>query len=74
MSDASAAREAACARVYCAYPLFRGVRPTVAVQGARRVYTFAKSVQTSPGGSTLRQWVRATVDEGGRVVKVVASR
>jgi len=52
----------------------KGVRPKMTRQGSRRVYTFSKSVATSPGGPKISQIVRATVDDGGRIIKVVASR
>jgi hypothetical protein len=72
MGDAS--RQAACDHVYRKYPLLAGVRPAVQSAGPNRVYTFAKDVPTSPGGPSLRQIVRVTVDAAGKIVKVVASR
>lgn len=67
-------RTAVCKHVYSKHPGMKGVRPKMSRQGSRRVYTFSKSVAASPGGPKINQIVRATVDDGGRIIKVVASR
>ena len=67
-------RQAACDAVYRRFPVLQGTRPAAARAGDGWVYTFDRSVPVSPGGPKLRQIVRVTVDAGGRVVKVVASR
>ena len=67
-------RQAACDHVYRRFRSLQGVRPTAAHVGDHWVYTFDKTMSTSPDGPRLRQVVRVTVDEAGRVVKVVASR
>ena len=67
-------RAAVCAQVYRKHPAMNGVRPSVQKRGANRVYTFRKRVPTAPGGPQIDQVVRATVDSGGRIVKLVASR
>jgi hypothetical protein len=66
-------REAACQHAYRAFPALAGVRPTVRRAGPHRVYTFQKTFP-SDGGPAHRQLVRVTVDEGGRIVKVVTAR
>lgn len=71
---ARTAREVACAHVYRKFPLLKGTRPSVRRAGPNRVYTFQSAVTTSPGGPSLRQVVRVTVDPAGSIVKVVVSK
>jgi hypothetical protein len=71
MSDPAA--RAACEAAYARFPGLAGVKPALERDGPRRVYVFSSS-GPGPGGKTLRQVVRVTVDEGGRVLKVSASK
>jgi hypothetical protein len=71
---AKSPRDAACSHVYRKYPHLKGVRPSVGKAGANKVYTFSKSVATSPGGPKMKQVVRVTVKADGSIVKVVASK
>lgn len=68
-----AGRQAAIDHVRRRFPLLAGVAPACVPDGERRIYTFARTVPTSPGGPAIRQVVRVTVS-GDRVVKVVLSR
>jgi hypothetical protein len=74
MAADGAGREAACAVAYRRFPILQGVAPRAERSGDRTVYTFEKTVATSPGGPRLRQIVRVTVDGAGRVTKVVGSK
>lgn len=74
MTSDAAARAAACEVTYRRFPMLQGVAPKHERTGERWVYTFERTVATSPGGPRLRQIVRVTVDAAGRVVKVVASK
>ena len=71
--DDSALR-AACERVYRQFPELRGVRPSVAATGGKRVFTFRRDIPVAPGGPAVRQVVRVTVGTDGQVLKVAASR
>lgn len=66
----AAAREAAARR----FPALAGARPACARSGGGWVFTFDHHVPDGPGGRPLHQVVRVSVDESGRVVKVVAAR
>jgi hypothetical protein len=70
---ADVGRDAACAAAYAKFPAMAGVKPQVERKGARPVYVFT-GLLPGPGGRTIRQVVRVTVDEAGRVTKVTASR
>ena len=74
MARSQDGRSAACDHVARKFPYMAGVRPKRAKKGDGWVYTFERSVETSPGGPTIRQIVHVTVDADGRVKKVAASR
>ncbi len=71
---AKSPREAACAHVARKFPHLKGTRPTVKTAGGNRIFTFKKSVSVSPGGPKVSQVVRVTVDDKGKIVKVLASK
>jgi hypothetical protein len=73
MSSLVSPRKAACDHVYSAYPDMKGARPSVREAGGNRVFVFEKTL-SEKNGPALRQVVKVTVDSGGRVLKVVASR
>ncbi len=64
------ARAAACAEVSRTYPLLAGVEPTMQRAGPHLVYTF-RGPRAEGAPAPI---VRVTVDEGGGIVRVVASR
>lgn len=70
---AKTARDAACAAAYAKFPALAGVKPQLEQGGPRSVYVFSAQLP-GPAGRTIRQVVRVTVDEAGRVTKVTASR
>lgn len=72
MSDPG--RDAACALVWERFPHLQGTRPVIQRAGTRRVYVFSASTCAGPGGKSVQQVVRVTVDADGEVVKVAASR
>jgi hypothetical protein len=61
-------------QVYTRFPIMRGTRPTVSTRkDGGRTFTFKARVPI-PGGHTLTQVVRVTVDREGRVVSMTASK
>lgn len=79
-----AAIESVKTKVYQRFPEMRGVEPTIeertpgpspVTSPPRKmfVFTFRKTLRAEDG-ATITQTVRATVDEEGRVVKMVGSR
>jgi len=71
-----ARRAAACAHVYRQFPALNGVRPSSQRAGPNLVFTFRRGDGAARGDPhpAMHQIVRVTVDEGGRIVRVVASR
>jgi hypothetical protein len=67
-------RKAACDHVYRKFPDMKGTRPSVRKTGKNRVFTFEKVLQEGTGGPALKQIVKVTVTDVGRIEKVVASR
>lgn len=67
-------RRAACETAWERVPALKGTKPSVSRAGPHRVYTFTGRVPAGPGGRTIVQHVKVTVDDEGRVIKVVASR
>jgi hypothetical protein len=72
-TGAMSPRKAACDHVYAAFPDMKGSRPTMKQNGQVRVFTFAKTLSDG-SGPALKQIVRVSVDQSGKVLKVVASR
>jgi len=66
-------RKVACDHVYRKFPGLAGARPRMRKAGPNRVFTFSQTLKEG-AGPALKQVVKVTVDAGGRVVKVVASR
>lgn len=73
MSSALSPRKAACDHVYRSFPDMKGARPRMSKRGPHRVFTFQKTMRER-GGPVLKQVVKVTVDDAGKVLKVVASR
>ncbi|MCB0218037.1 MAG: hypothetical protein H6648_08625 [Caldilineae bacterium] len=71
---AESPRAVACRHVYRKFKAMEGVKPSVQAAGPNRVFTFRRSDATSPGGPSISQIVRVTVDPEGRILRVVASR
>ncbi len=67
-------RDAACTLVWQRFPPLRGSRPAVQRVGPNWVYVFSAASRTGPGGKSVRQVVRVTVNGDGSVVKVTTSR
>lgn len=68
----AAAKAAACAEAYRAFPTLAGVEPTLERRGQDAIYTFRKPPADGPPSPA--PIVRVTVDGEGRVRRVVASR
>jgi hypothetical protein len=72
MSATVSPRKAACDHVYAKFPHLAGTRPSMRKAGDLRVFIFER-ITGGPGGPALKQIVKVTVHETGRIVKVVAS-
>ena len=67
-------RRAACDAAWKRVPALKGVKPSVSRAGPHRVFTFKGSQVAGPGGRKITQFVKVTVSDEGKVIKVVASR
>ncbi len=74
MASAIDPRRAACEAAWERVPALKGTKPSVSRAGPHRIYTFTGRSDSGPGGKTVTQYVKVTVADDGRVIKVVASR